>query len=101
MVRSSGARKLPHANKEKEMKYRWSTHIRKLMREQESLDGYTTNQVMALLKAPKTSIYAALRSMPDTYIDRWTECLRSEPSEAVWCIIIPPQDCPKPRKKKA
>ena len=80
------------------MKYRWSTHIRKLMREQESLDGYTTNEVVSLLKAPKKSIYAALRSMPDTYIDRWVVIGRRKRLSSVWCVVVPPENCPKPER---
>jgi hypothetical protein len=45
------------------------------------------------------STYNALRTMPDTYIDRWTEAKQSQPSQAVWCAVVPPEDCPKPTPK--
>ena len=47
------------------------------------------------------STYNALRNMPDTYIDRWTKAKQGQPSQAVWCAVVPPEDCPKPRPKKS
>jgi hypothetical protein len=45
------------------------------------------------------SIYAALRNMPDSYIGSWTEAQRQAPAEAVWCLIVPPKNCPKPNAR--
>jgi len=45
-----------------------------------------------------TNTGQVLKNMPDTYIDRWVE--RTERGRgkwtAVWCIVIPPLDCPQP-----
>jgi len=48
-------------------------------------------------------IYNDLKAMPDTYIDRWDYNVNQpnpgfgEPFVAVWCAVVPPPDCPKPR----
>jgi hypothetical protein len=45
-----------------------------------------------------TNTGQVLKNMPDTYIDRWvkkTERGRGKWT-AVWCIVIPPLDCPQP-----
>lgn len=72
--------------------------IRKILREEE--DGTTVAELADRLGAKKVSIASALARMPDTYIDRWTEAGQSRPYEAIWCIVTPPEDCPKPTRKK-
>jgi hypothetical protein len=72
-------------------------NIRRLLRRHN--DGLTTSQISGTLGINRDSAYRALRNMPDTYIDRWTEAKLREPSEAIWCAIVPPRDCPKPVKK--
>jgi len=72
-------------------------NIRRLLRRHS--DGLTVSSIAETLGIKKDSAYQALRNMPDTYIDRWTEAKQSEPAQAVWCAIVPPKDCPKPVKK--
>ena len=36
-----------------------------------------------------------LKNMPDVYIDRWEPAPRKQ-YKAVWCVVIPPIDCPRP-----
>jgi len=62
-------------------------------------DGMTSLEVLTALKLPYQrlpSVSKLLRSMPDTYIDRWN-------SFAVWCAVkegAVPEDCPRPEKPK-
>jgi hypothetical protein len=37
-----------------------------------------------------------LINMPDAYIDRWADPVRGQ-WQAVWCVVVPPDNCPKPR----
>jgi hypothetical protein len=73
--------------------------IRQLLRQYQ--DGLTTKEISERLEKKHDTIYAALQNMPDTYIDRWLEAQQQLPPQAVWCAVIPPEDCPKPRPKNA
>jgi predicted Zn-ribbon and HTH transcriptional regulator len=71
--------------------------IRQLLHQYE--DGLTTKEISERLEKKHDTIYAALQNMPDTYIDRWLEAQQQLPPQAVWCAVVPPEDCPKPRSK--
>ena len=71
--------------------------IRRLLRRH--CDGMTVLDLAEQLDRKADSIYAALRNMPDSYIGSWTEAQRQAPAEAVWCVVIPPKDCPKPNAR--
>lgn len=71
--------------------------IRKLLHQYH--DGLTAMELSDRLQLLHDSTYNALRNMPDTYIDRWTEAKQGQPSQAVWCAVVPPEDCPKPKPK--
>ena len=73
--------------------------IRQLLHQYQ--DGLTAKEIAERLEKKHDTIYAALQNMPDTYIDRWLEAKQQLPPQAVWCAIIPPEDCPKPRSKNA
>jgi hypothetical protein len=62
-------------------------------------DGLTAKEISERLEKKHDTIYAALQNMPDTYIDRWLEAQQQLPPQAVWCAVVPPEDCPKPRSK--
>lgn len=79
------------------MKTQWPDKLRAMLRNEE--DGSTVAELALRLDARKVSIASALTRMPDTYVDRWTEAGQSRPYEAVWCIITPPENCPKPTRK--
>ena len=79
------------------MKSQWPQVIRKILREEE--DGTTVAELADRLGARKMSIASALTRMVDTYIDRWTEAGQGKPYEAIWCIVTPPENCPKPTRK--
>jgi len=72
-------------------------YIRRLLHQYH--DGLTSMQIAERLDRKRDTVYRALRDMPDTYIDRWTIAKIRQPSEAVWCAVVPPEDCPKPTKK--
>lgn len=42
------------------------------------------------------AVHAALRSMPDAYIDRWDET--TAPMTAIWCVVVPPPHMEKPKR---
>ena len=71
--------------------------IRQLLHQYQ--DGLTTKEISERLEKRHDTIYAALQNMPDTYIDRWLEAQQQLPPQAVWCAVVPPEDCPKPRPK--
>ena len=79
------------------MKTQWPEKIRAMLRN--AKDGFTVAELALRLDARKVSIASALTRMPDTYVDRWTEAGQSRPYEAVWCIVTPPENCPKPTRR--
>ena len=70
--------------------------IRKMLHQYH--DGLTPTEIAERLELKVDSVRNALRDMPDTYIDRWKP-VAHEPPHAVWCAVIPPDDCPRPRPK--
>jgi len=80
------------------MTSKWPVTIRQILRSEE--DGCTIAELADRLDAKKMSIAAALAAMPDTYIDRWTDAGQQRPYEAIWCVVTPPENCPKPERRK-
>ena len=60
-------------------------------------DGLTIKQINNVLHRSDTNMRRVLRGMPDTYIDRWEIRPRKTPA-AVWCVVVPPEDCPRPQR---
>jgi hypothetical protein len=58
-------------------------------------DGMTLSDLSALLDRPESNVRKVLKAMPDTYIDRWEKAPRGQ-YKAVWCVVTPPPDCPRP-----
>jgi hypothetical protein len=79
------------------MSPKWINPIREILRDE--ADGCTIAELADRLDAQKMSVAAALTRMPDTYIDRWTEAGQQRPYEAIWCVVVPPENCPKPERK--
>ena len=75
-----------------------STHpiIRRMLHQYH--DGLTSIEIAERLELKPDSVRNALKEMPDTYIDRWKP-VAHEPPHAVWCAVVPPEDCPKPNPK--
>ena len=77
-------------------------NIRAVLREQ--TDGLTVAQLVLQLRlmvkdVNEESIRSSLVSMPDAYIDRWEGPNRGQYA-AVWCVVVPPENCPKPTHKE-
>ena len=64
---------------------------------QQYQDGLTATEMAERLEKDRGSINRALPQMPDAYIDRWTS--HRKQWAAVWCVIVPPENCPKPMEK--
>lgn len=75
----------------------WAQYIRKLLREE--IDGLTISEICQLLDASTDSIHYAIKQMPDAYIDRWTRPSKYRQTESIWCVVVPPENCPKPEGK--
>lgn len=78
--------------------------IRKLLRDPENSDGMTNLYMGEILGCPANQIWKVVRKMPDTHIDRWVPPQEGDQGgnwAAVWCIVTPPPDCPRPNKKGA
>jgi hypothetical protein len=67
--------------------------IRALLREHS--DGMTLEQIVWAVKRDKANVKKNVRAMPDAYIDRW-EAVPRKQYAAVWCVVVPPEDCPRP-----
>lgn len=62
-------------------------------------DGLSMEEIMLAVGRDKSNVRKVLQNMPDAYIDRWMPTKR-EQYKAIWCVIVPPKDCPKPEGKK-
>lgn len=76
--------------------------LRALLREH--ADGLTVAQLAVQLRLKvkdmrPNSIQTSLATMPDAYIDRWEGPNRGQYA-AVWCVVVPPENCPKPTLKE-
>jgi hypothetical protein len=60
-------------------------------------DGLMVSEIANELNLQQRATTIALKSMVDTYIDRWMR-MSNAPLAAVWCVIEVPEDCPKPTK---
>jgi hypothetical protein len=45
----------------------------------------------------KRDVRYDLSTMPDAYIDRWV--LPRGTPVAIWCVVVPPEHCPRPTHK--
>jgi hypothetical protein len=60
-------------------------------------DGLTVAEIVERTEKERRAIDKALLDMPDAYIDRWTT--KRKQWTAVWCVVVPPENCPKPTEK--
>jgi hypothetical protein len=81
------------------MTRRYASHeIRELLRE--NPDGLTMSQILnEFPDRTLCNVRKSLKALPDAYIDRWESAPRKA-YKAVWCVVIPPEDCPHPTKGK-
>ena len=75
-----------------------NTHHQKIRDLLKNSDGLTTKQLQYRLEVDQRTLCKSLKSMPDSYIDRWTGPHRGQWA-AVWCVVEVPEDCPKPDEK--
>ncbi len=68
--------------------------IRELLREQQ--DGLTAMNLSRLLGLGDKITKETLEAMPDAYIDRWVDSPSRHKYEPVWCVVVPPDNCPRP-----
>ena len=61
-------------------------------------DGLTIAEIAERTEKERAAINRALLSMPDAYVDRW-KAVRRNHWAAIWCVVVPPQNCPKPTEK--
>jgi hypothetical protein len=62
-------------------------------------EGMTLEEISELMDRPRENVRKVLKAMPDVYIDRWEVAPRGQ-YKAVWCVVIPPTDCPRPDGRK-
>lgn len=71
------------------------TQVRQLLRD--NPDGLTTYQLEELTQTDRTHLSRILnKMMPDAYIDRWVAVKGKRWVRAVWCVVVPPENCPRP-----
>lgn len=75
------------------MRTNCTQEIRALLRAHS--DGLTLEQIVWAVKRDKANVKKIIRAMPDAYIDRWETAPRKQ-FAAVWCVVVPPEDCPRP-----
>ena len=61
-------------------------------------DGLTPTALADMTGRDRANVRTYLAKMPDTYIDRWEGPHRGQ-YNAVWCVVIPPDNCPHPTKE--
>lgn len=71
--------------------------LRELLRE--NTDGLTVAQLSESTGYRADSIANTIGAMQDAYIDRWIGPYRGQWA-AVWCVVVPPANCPKPTETK-
>jgi hypothetical protein len=75
----------------------FATHaVRKLLRD--NPDGMDAGTIANKLDREPKNIRKLLNTMPDAYIDRWVRH-RGTPPIAIWCVVVPPENCPRPETK--
>lgn len=63
-------------------------------------DGLTAKQIDdAFDYGNLPHVYRILKGMPDAYIDRWIK--NGQRVVAVWCVVVPPPNCPKPEGRRS
>jgi len=77
-----------------------SNHHAVRMALQKYHDGLTVSEIAERLEKSPNHVRRALITMPDAYIDRWISGREHRKQwAAVWCVIVPPENCPKPMEK--
>ena len=72
--------------------------VRQLLRD--NPDGMDVGTIANTLEREPGNIRTLLKTMPDAYIDRWTRFGGIGKPTAIWCVVVPPENCPPPEKKR-
>jgi hypothetical protein len=76
----------------------FATHaVRQLLRD--NPDGMDVGTIANNLDREPGNIRKLLHTMPDAYIDRWTRFGGMGRHIAIWCVVVPPENCPSPETK--
>jgi hypothetical protein len=67
--------------------------LRTLLRD--NPDGLDVGTIANYLEREPSNIRRLLSTMPDAYIDRWVR-QNGNPPMAIWCVVVPPENCPRP-----
>lgn len=70
--------------------------IRQLLRD--NPDGLDVGTIANYVDREPHSVRGRLKEMPDAYIDRW-EKRSGGGYVSIWCVVIPPDDCPHPTRE--
>jgi len=77
----------------------FATHaVRKLLRD--NPDGMDVGTIANTVDREPSNVRRMLETMPDAYIDRWTRFGGKGMPSAIWCVVIPPENCPRPETKR-
>ena len=73
-------------------------YVRQLLRL--NPDGMDVGTIANVLDREPNNIRRVLSTMPDAYIDRWTHHGGTGMPSAIWCVVVPPENCPRPDAKR-
>lgn len=71
--------------------------IRELLRK--NPDGMDVGTIANTVQREPENVRRLLKLMPDAYIDRWTRFGGVGRPSAIWCVVVPPENCPQPETK--
>lgn len=72
--------------------------IRALLRS--NPDGMDVGTIANTLNREPHNVRRVLKTMSDAYIDRWTHYGGTGMPSAIWCVVVPPENCPRPDAKR-
>ena len=72
--------------------------IRQLLRK--NPDGMDVGTIASTVNREPSNVRRVLDTMPDAYIDRWTRFGGVGRPSAIWCVVVPPDNCPPPDAKR-
>jgi len=63
-------------------------------------DGMDVGTIANTTNREPENVRRLLKTMPDAYIDRWTRFGGIGKPSAIWCVVVPPENCPPPETKR-
>ena len=68
--------------------------IRQLLRA--NPDGLTPREIATKINSVSKNVRKSLHEMPDAYIDDWCRGKRGISLQAIWRVVVPPPNAPRP-----